>query len=76
MNTKVLIGGLLAGAAVGVAIGMLVSPEFRETVKKGVRKVTDSSFGDAVKEGYNEHVDEVANKGKELIDSGSRKVKV
>jgi gas vesicle protein len=45
MNTKNLIGGLMAGAALGVAIGMLLAPDTgsktREQLATGARKLTD-----------------------------------
>jgi gas vesicle protein len=82
MSTKFLIGGLLAGAAVGVAIGMLFSPQgerTREKLMSGARKLGDalnrSSVGESLKEEFNQEVDRVADKGKQFIESTSQKVK-
>ncbi len=83
MNTKLLIGGLIAGAAVGVAIGTLLAPEgtiTKEKLVKGARKVGDmlnnSSIGATIKDAFNNEVDEVAGKGKHLINYTSDKMKV
>jgi gas vesicle protein len=83
MNTKSLIGGLLAGAAVGVAIGILLAPasgkETQANLVKGTGKLiddakhtTESSLASLKKE-FNDVVDEVVKKGKELITNGSQK---
>jgi gas vesicle protein len=46
MNAKNLIGGMLAGAAVGVAIGMLFAPQSgvqtQKKLVKGAKKLGDS----------------------------------
>ena len=86
MNAKSLIGGILAGAAVGVAIGMLLAPESGEKTQKklvkGARKLGDSLMGSAeesiqsIKDRFNSKVDEVARRSKEGINSASEKVKV
>jgi gas vesicle protein len=54
MNAKSLIGGILAGAAIGVAIGMLFAPDSgsrtQKKLVKGARKLGDSlkqSAGDS-----------------------------
>ena len=86
MNAKSLIGGLLAGAAVGVAVGMLLAPESgvktQKKLVKGARKLGDSlletaeeSF-EAVKNRYNSKVDDVAKRGREAINQASEKIKV
>jgi gas vesicle protein len=86
MNSKNLIGGLLAGAAVGVAIGMLFAPASGERIQKrlvkGARKLGDSLVGKAedsfqsLKDKFNSKVDEVAKRSKEGINSVSERVKV
>ncbi len=81
MNSKILIGGLLAGVAVGVAIGMLLSPtsktETKQKLMKGARKLTDSLGGIGnLKESFNHGVDELAGRGKRVIDSTSERIKV
>jgi gas vesicle protein len=78
MNSKNLIGGLLAGAAVGVAIGMLLAPasgkETQEKLVKGSNKLVDGLKGtvedsiETLKSHFNEAVDGVAKKGKETIN--------
>ena len=86
MNAKSLIGGILAGAAVGVAIGMLLAPQSgAKTQKKLMRGARH--FGDSLRETaegsiqslksrFNSKVDEVARRGKEEISSASEKIKV
>ncbi len=81
MNSKILIGGLLAGAAIGTAVGLLLSPATRaatkQKLKKGARILTDSLGGaENLKGTFNRGVDEVAGKGKRVIDSTSERVKV
>lgn len=86
MNAKSLIGGILAGAAVGVAIGMLLAPASGEKTQKklvkGARKLGDSIMGSAeesiraVKDRFNSKVDEVAKKGKEGVDMVSERAKI
>jgi gas vesicle protein len=86
METKKLIGGLLAGAAIGIAIGMLLAPRSgAETQKKilgGSKRLADdlknavSSSFDSVKNRYNGAVDDTARRGKEVISQASERVKV
>lgn len=81
MNSKILIGGLLAGAAIGVAIGLLLSPstsaKTKEKLMTGARRLKNSLGGmETFKESFNHGVDEVANRGKQVIDSTSERVKV
>jgi gas vesicle protein len=80
MDSKNLIGGLLVGATVGVAVGLLLSPvtnpETKEKLMKGARKLSDSLGGvDNLKKTFNKGVDELAGKGKNVIDSTSERVK-
>jgi gas vesicle protein len=86
MNAKSLIGGILAGAAVGVAIGMLLAPDSgvktQQKLTKGARKLGDSLVGTAeesiqsLKDRFNSKVDEVAKRSREGISSASERVKV
>lgn len=86
MNAKSLIGGILAGAAVGVAIGMLLAPDSgaktQKKLVKGARQLGDSLMGTAeesiraVKDRFNSKVDEVAKRGREGVDVVSERVKM
>jgi gas vesicle protein len=86
MNAKSLIGGLLAGAAVGVAVGMLLAPDSgaktQEKLMRGARKLGDDLMRTAegsiqsVKNRFNSKVDEVAERGKEGISRASERAKV
>lgn len=85
MNVKNLIGGLLAGAAVGVAIGLLLAPasgkETRANLASGSRKLTDDlkkSIGDTVDQAKTKlglGVEELQRKGKEFMNKGTDGVK-
>ncbi len=85
MNAKNLIGGLLAGAAVGVAIGMLLAPDSGERTRgkiaKGSRKLTDGVKGsvensiESLKNKFNYGIDELARKGKEVLNTANDKMK-
>ena len=87
MNTTVkIIGGFLAGAAIGAASGILMAPQ---SGKKTRKKVMDSSkqFSNDVvksinkslgelKETYNSKLDDFAKKSKTLVDQAKNSVKV
>ena len=85
MNSKNLIGGLLAGAAVGVAIGMLLAPasgkETQANLVKGSNKLVDGLKGsvqdsiDSLKNQFNDAVDGVSRKGKEAANGARDGVK-
>ena len=85
MDSKKMIGGLLAGAAIGVAIGILLAPSSGEKTRgklvKGSRRLTNSvqdTVEDSIKslkDRFNSGVDEVVKKGKELINHASDRVK-
>lgn len=86
METKKLIGGLLAGAAIGVAVGILLAPrsgkETIDRVAKGSKRLAsdlknsvDSSIG-SLKSQYNNGVDEAARRGKDALTNASERVKV
>lgn len=86
MDSKKLIGGLLASAAIGVAIGILLAPSSGERTRskliRGTRKLSDNleeaveDSIDSLKEKFNYGVDEVVKKGKEMINHASDRVKV
>ena len=44
METKNLIGGLLAGAAIGVAVGILLAPRSGQQTRKKISKESTSSI--------------------------------
>lgn len=79
MNSKNLIGGLLAGAAVGVAIGMLLAPasgkETKAKLVKGSNKLVDGikdtvdESVQSLKKQFNHVVDGIAKTGKETINT-------
>lgn len=86
MNAKSLIGGLLAGAALGVAAGILLAPasgvQTRKKLVKGSNKLKDELLSsveeslDALREQFNAKIDKVAKQGKEAISHASDRVKV
>ena len=85
MNAKDLIGGLLAGAAIGVAIGLLLAPQSgkqtRDDLASGTRKLTDSLKGtvdesiESLKGKFNSGLDEVTKRGREAVTSLGEKVR-
>ena len=85
MEAKNLIGGLLVGAAIGVAIGMLFAPasgkESRKKLLKGSKKLGDDVKGsleesiDSLKNRFNTGIDELARKGKDVLNSTNERVK-
>lgn len=86
MDAKNLIGGLLAGAAVGVAIGMLLAPDSGANTRKkltdGSKKLTDALRDsvdgsiDSLKEKFSSGMDEVVRKGKDGLYNTNEKIKV
>ncbi|MBL7841764.1 MAG: YtxH domain-containing protein [Cyclobacteriaceae bacterium] len=86
MNAKSLIGGLLAGAALGVAAGILLAPasgvQTRKKLIKGSNKLKDELLSsveeslDALRDQFNAKIDRLAKQGKEAINHTSERVKV
>lgn len=86
MNAKSLIGGLLAGAALGVAAGILLAPssgvKTRKKLIKGSSKLKDEVLSsvedslDAIRAQFNSKIDKLAKQGKEVINHTSERVKV
>jgi len=84
MNAKDLIGGLLAGAAIGVAIGLLLAPQSGEQTRNdlasGSRKLTDSLKGtvdeslESLKGKFNSGVNEIAKRGRAVVTSLGERV--
>lgn len=86
MNAKNLIGGLMIGAALGVAAGLLLAPASGEKTRKKIAKdsvnlknkvknYVEYSVG-ALRDQFNEKIDQLAKRGKETINHVSDKVKV
>lgn len=85
-DAKSLIGGLLAGAAIGLAAGILLAPgsgaQTRKKLVKGSSKLKDEVLSsvedslDALREQFNAKIDKLAGKGKEAINHTSERVKV
>jgi len=86
MNAKNLIGGFLAGAALGVAAGLLMAPNSGAKtrrklmrgsmkVKKNVTDYVENSL-DGLRSQFNEKIDMIAKRGKEAINGASEKVKI
>lgn len=85
MNSKNLIGGLLAASAIGVAIGMLLAPrsgsKTRELLVSGSRKLAgglketvDESVQN-LKDGLGLGVDALVKNGRGLVGTGGDKAK-
>lgn len=86
MNAKSLIGGLLAGAALGLAAGVLLAPasgvQTRKKIVKGSSKLRDDVMSsvedslDALRAQFNSKIDKMASKSKEAVNNASERVKV
>lgn len=86
MNVKSLIGGLLAGAAIGVAAGVLLAPasgvQTRKRIMKGSTKLKNDLMSsvedslDALRAQFNSKIDKVAGKSKEAVNHAAERVKV
>lgn len=85
-DPKNLIGGFIAGAAVGIAIGMLLAPtegkKTRQKIVDGSTKLKDNLVGsvndsiEKLKDQFNTKIDQIAKEGKQKVDYTSEKIKV
>lgn len=86
-DPKNLIGGFIAGAAVGIAIGMLLAPndgrKTRQQIVDGSVKLKDNLVGtvnesiENLKNQFNTKIDQLAKEGKQkATDYTSEKIKV
>ncbi|MEO5978504.1 MAG: YtxH domain-containing protein [Chryseolinea sp.] len=85
-NTKKLIGGLIAGAALGIAVGLLLAPrsgvKTRKKLMGGSLRMKDDVLSsvedslDTLRKQFNHKIDQLAKSGKEIINNASEKVKV
>lgn len=86
MNAKNLIGGFLAGAALGVAAGLLMAPQSgaktRKKLVKGSMKVKKNVVDyvensiEGLRSQFNDKLDQATKKGKEIINGAAEKVKM
>jgi len=86
MNAKNLIGGFLAGAALGVAAGLLMAPysgaKARRKLTRGSMKMKKNVVDyvensiDSLRSQFNDKIDMIAKRGKETINHASEKVKM
>lgn len=86
MNAKNIIGGFIAGAALGVAAGLLLAPYSGERtrkklvkggmkMKKNVVDYVENSIG-SLRDQFNQKIDLLARRGKDSINHASEKVKM
>jgi gas vesicle protein len=85
MDSKRMIGGLLAAVAVGAAIGILLAPNSgkrtRTKLMKGSVRLGDSleetveDSLELLRDKFNSGVDEVFKKGKEMMNHANDKIK-
>ncbi len=68
METKKLIGGLLAGAAIGVAVGLLLAPRSGEQTQKKIMRGS-KKFTDDLKKSVNSSIDTIRDKYNSSIDT-------
>jgi gas vesicle protein len=87
MNTAVkVIGGFLAGAAIGTVTGILIAPDKGKNTRKKLKDESTrlanqlsesvSNSIHALKDDYNRKLDEYAENGKSSIDTVKSKMKV
>jgi len=86
MDSKKIIGALLASVAVGAAIGILLAPSSGEKTRtklmKGTRKLTDDlqttveESIESLKDKFNSRVDEIAKKGAKMLNQASERVRI
>jgi gas vesicle protein len=86
MNARNLIGGFIAGAAIGVAAGLLMAPYSGEKsrrklmrgsskIKKNVVNYVEQSL-DTIRTQVNDKIDRIAKTGKDTLNHVSEKVKM
>jgi gas vesicle protein len=85
-NTLKIVGGVLLGAAIGAAIGLLVAPSsgkktqdlLKKKSKKYSRQALEAAgeYIDGLKKNYNKKVDSYAENGKHSIDSLKDSIKL
>lgn len=85
-DPKNLIGGFIAGAAIGIAVGMLLAPndgkQTRKKIADGSTKLKDNLVGsvnesiEKLKEQFNGKIEQLAKEGKQKADYASEKIKV
>ena len=76
-DPKYLIGGFIAGAAVGIAVGMLLAPsegkKTRQKIVEGTSKLKDNLVGtvnesiEKLKDQFNTKIDQMAKEGKQTL---------
>jgi gas vesicle protein len=86
MSSKNLIGGLLAGAVIGVAAGLLMAPysgaKTRRKLVRGSMKVRKNVVDyvedsiDGLRSQFNDKIDTIAKRGKETINGAVERVKI
>ena len=85
-NTKKLIGGLIAGAAIGIAIGVLLAPASGAKTRKKLLddslKLKDDAMASVedsiatLKKQFNHKIDQLTRGSQEVINHASEKVKI
>ena len=86
MEAKNLIGGMLIGTTIGVAIGLLFAPTSGKQTRKKIasksnglikdfKKSIESSVG-TLRDQYNSGVDHTAKRGKEVLSNISEHAKI
>jgi gas vesicle protein len=86
MNAKNLIGGFLAGAAIGVAAGLLMAPysgaKARRKLVRGSQKIkrnvvdyVENSM-DSLRDQVNDKIEKIAKRSKDTFNHVSEKVKM
>ena len=86
MNAKNLIGGFLAGAAIGVAAGLLMAPysgaKSRKKILRGSQKIKRNVIDyvegslDGIRTQFNDKIETLAKRGKETLNHASEKIKM
>jgi gas vesicle protein len=86
MNARNLIGGFIAGAALGVAAGLLMAPysgdKSRRKIMRGSSKIKKNVVNyvekslDTIRTQVNDKIDRLAKVGKDTLNHASEKVKI